>query len=109
MKKSAPLVRTLCLKYCTFFKPDKNEELACRGYHVVERLMRAGRTITLEKTGVSADRKVMDQLVKTLCAVCPFHEHDCDFFQDRGLQPCGGFMLLSQLLGSGQITIDEIK
>jgi hypothetical protein len=109
MKKSALIVKTLCLKYCTFFKPDKNEELACRGYHVVERLMQAGRTITLGKNGVTANKEVLDQLVKTLCGACPFHEHDCDFFQDRASQPCGGFMLLSQLLGSKRITIDEIK
>jgi len=109
MKKNAPVVKTLCLKYCSYFKPNKNEKLVCRGYHVVERLMRANRTVTLEKTGDSADPKVMDQLLQTLCGVCLFHEHDCDFFQDLVSQPCGGFVLLSQLLGSGRITIDEIK
>jgi hypothetical protein len=109
MEGNAPLVKTLCLKYCSYYKPGKNEKLACGGYHVVERLMQAGRTITLEKPGVSADTKVMDLLVQTLCGACPFHEHDCDFFQDLVSQPCGGFVLLSQLLGSGRITIDEIK
>ena len=109
MKKKAPLVKTLCLKYCSYFKPDRNEKLACRGYQVVERLMQAGRTVTLEKTGVSADTKVINQLVQALCGACPFHERDCDFFQDLVSKPCGGFTLLSQLIGSGRLTIDEIK
>ncbi len=109
MKKNAPLVKTLCLKYCSYFKPDKHEKLACRGYYVVERLMRSGRTVTLEKTGVSAGTKVIDQLVQALCGACPFHERDCDFYQDLVSKPCGGFTLLSQLLGAGRITIDEIK
>jgi hypothetical protein len=109
MKKKSPLVKTLCLKYCSYFKADKNENLACRGYHVVERLMLAGRTTIMEKTDVSADTKVMDQLVQALCDACPFHENDCDFFQDLASKPCGGFILLSQLLGTGRITIDEIK
>lgn len=109
MKKKAPLIQTLCLKYCPYFKPDKNEELACRGYDVVERLMQAGRSVTPERAGISADTEVTDQLVQALCSACSFHEHDCDFFHDLVSKPCGGFMLLSQLLGSGRITIDEIK
>ena len=109
MKKKAPLIKTLCLKYCAYFKPDKNEKLACRGYHVVERLMQKGRPVTLEKTGLSADTKVTGQLVQALCSACSFREHDCDFFHDLVSNPCGGFTLLSQLLGSGRITIDEIK
>jgi hypothetical protein len=109
MDGTSPLVKTLCLKYCSYYKPSKNEELACRGFSVVERLMQTGRTIPLENTGVSGDKQVMDQLVQSLCSVCIFHEHDCDYFQDRVSQPCGGFVLLSQLLGSGKITIAEIK
>ncbi len=63
----------------------------------------------MESSGVPADKQVMDQLIQSLCSVCGFHEYDCDFFQDRVSQPCGGFVLLSQLLGSGKITIAEIK
>ena len=109
MEETSPLVKTLCLKYCSYYKPGKNEELACRGFRVVERLMQAGRTILIENPGISADRQVMDQLIQSLCSVCIFHEYDCDFFQDRVSQPCGGFVLLSQLLGSERITIAEIK
>jgi len=71
--------------------------------------MQSGRTIVMENPGVSVDKQVMDQLVQSLCSVCTFHEYDCDYFQDRVSHPCGGFVLLSQLLGSGKITIAEIK
>jgi hypothetical protein len=71
--------------------------------------MQRGRTILVENPGVPADKQVRDQLILSLCSVCTFHEYDCDFFQDRISQPCGGFVLLSQLLGSGRITITEIK
>jgi hypothetical protein len=109
MEGTSPLVKTLCLKHCAYYKPGKNEELACRGFQVVERLMRSGRAILMENLRVSADKQVMDQLIQSLCGVCTFHQYDCDFFQDRVSQPCGGFVLLSQLLGSGKITIAEIK
>jgi hypothetical protein len=109
MEGTSPLVKTLCLKHCSYYKPGKNKELACRGFHVVERLMQSGRTILMENPGVSAGKQFMDQLKQSLCSVCTFHEYDCDFFQDRVSQPCGGFVLLSQLLGSGKITIAEIK
>jgi len=71
--------------------------------------MLAGRTILMENPGVPADKKARDQLIESLCSVCAFHEYDCDFFQDRVSQPCGGFVLLSQLLGSDRITIAEIN
>jgi hypothetical protein len=47
-------------------------------------------------------------LVNVLCLACDFHEQDCDFMQDRAARPCGGFVLLEQLLGSGVITIEDI-
>jgi len=109
MDGTSPLVKTLCLKYCSYYKPSKNEELACQGFRVVERLTQAGRTILMENPGVSDDMQVLGQLVQSLCSVCTFHEHDCDYFHDRVSQPCGGFVLLSQLLWSGKITIAEIE
>lgn len=109
MEANTPLAKTLCLKYCSYFKPGKSEELACRGYYVVERLMHAGRIRNLETSGVSVNVEIVRDLVRALCNACPFHEHDCDFFQDRASQPCGGFVLLSQLLAGEDITINEIK
>jgi len=109
MEANIPLVKMLCLKYCSYYKPGKSEELACGGYHVVERLMQAGRIRNPETSGGSVKAEIVSDLVRALCNACPFHEHDCDFFQDRASRPCGGFVLLSQLLAGEGITIDEIK
>ena len=107
MSKNPPLVQTLCVRYCAYYKPGKNEELACKGYAVMERLLRS-RRIDCEPYGRSPDGSVRELLVQKMCMGCDFHEQDCDFIQDRTKPPCGGFVLISQLIGSGTITLEEI-
>jgi len=99
----------LCLKFCTYYKPGKNEELACKGFTVVEQLMHGGRQIVFERYGLEFDRTVQELLKQNMCLACAFHEQDCDFMLDRTARPCGGFVLISQLLGSGVIAIEEIE
>lgn len=103
-----PLEQTLCLKFCSYYKPGKNEELACKGYMVVERLFREGKNLVLESKGRESNPVLAERMVKTLCIACDFHEQDCDFMQDRAARPCGGFVLLERLLGSGVITMEDI-
>jgi len=108
MKDNPPLDQILCLKFCSYYKPGKNEELACKGYLVVERLLGEGKSLVLESNSGSASPVLTDRLVNVLCLACDFHEQDCDFMQNRAARPCGGFVLLEQLLGSGVITIEDI-
>jgi len=109
MTRNEQLVRVLCLPHCKYYKPGKNEASVCRGAVVIDRLLRAGRRITTaghaEQCGIPPDAS----LVNYLCTVCDFHENDCDFMQDQTATPCGGFLLLERLLGSGVITLEEIK
>lgn len=107
--KTSSLVQTLCVPFCVYYKPGKNEELACKGYAVLERLMQGGRRIDCERCGQAPATTVSDLLVQKMCMSCDFHEQDCDFMQDRTAAPCGGFVLISQLLGSGAIAPDEIS
>jgi len=110
MHKNEALVRTLCLPFCVYYKPGKNEELLCGGAVVVERLNQSGRRFSLaEKLRTAPDGQAGELLVWHLCAACDFREHDCDFMQDRTASPCGGFIFLTQLLASGVITIEDIK
>jgi predicted ATPase len=45
-----------------------------------------------------------------MCGFCSFFESDCDFILTGGKAlPCGGFVLLRQLLDAGEVTIEEIK
>jgi hypothetical protein len=108
MTDNSPLEQTLCLKFCSYYKPGKNEELACRGYLVVERLSREGKSLVIENSSGELSPVLRDRLIDVLCLACDFHEQDCDFMQDRAARPCGGFVLLEKLLGSGVITIEDI-
>jgi hypothetical protein len=108
MTKNPPLQQALCLKFCSYYKPGKNEALACRGYLVVERLSGEGKSLVFENRSDDSNPILRDSLVNVLCLACDFHEQDCDFMQDRAAQPCGGFVFLEKLLGSGVITIEDI-
>ena len=108
MGKNKTLVQKVCMPYCAYYKPGRNEELLCRGALVFNRLLQAGRTIVPAGPGPQPDPVTIELIVCKMCTACDFHEHDCDFMEDRHSPACGGFVLLSQLIMSGQIVIDEI-
>jgi formate-dependent nitrite reductase cytochrome c552 subunit len=109
MRIESPLEQTLCLKYCAYYKPGKNEDLACRGYTVVERILREGKTLLFDGHWCKSEPATVELIVQTMCAGCDFHERDCDFMQNRTARPCGGFVLLEQLLAAGSITVEDIR
>jgi hypothetical protein len=102
------LMQTVCLRFCSYYKPGRNEELACQGYLVLERLALHGAPLSGAKAE-PRDRTGEELLVRTLCLSCPFREHDCDFMENRILPPCGGFLLLAQLLAAKEISIEDVK
>jgi hypothetical protein len=109
MNRNKTLVQALCQPHCIYYKPGRNEEAVCRGAVVVERLLRAGTPVAVV---LSADKRRTasdESLVTHLCSACDFQEHDCDFMQDRAATPCGGFLLLEQLLGSGVLALEDIR
>lgn len=107
--KTTTLVRTLCVPYCAYFKQDRNEELLCRGAVVVERLTATRAFIPgSEFVHGEPEPETQETLIRRVCTACDFRESDCDFAQDRRARPCGGFILLGSLLGSGTITADDL-
>jgi hypothetical protein len=109
MPRKIPLLdRSLCLQFCSYYKPGKNEELACRGYEVIERLLQKSVKILFEKTGTEINHATSELLVQKMCMACVFQKHDCDFMQNSTAPPCGGFVLLSQLLAAKVITIEDV-
>lgn len=80
------------------------------GFLVIERLMQRGMNILFEKPSQWSDPGNQEELMVTLCPVCPFYENDCDFAQrQEGALPCGGFLLLGELIKRRIISIDIIK
>jgi hypothetical protein len=100
--------QTLCLKYCAYFKPDKNEEFACRGFLVVEQLMRSGKASIPDTFTKEPDRSTAERIIQKICVNCDFFEQDCDFMQDRAAPPCGGMVVLTQLLKTHQVSLEDI-
>jgi hypothetical protein len=107
MKRNQLLEQTLCAKFCAYYKPGKNEELACRGHDVVELLLK-GRTLNFVQPEKRNDSALVEVLVHNLCSDCAFQKEDCDFTLDRRAPPCGGFVLLARLHMAGEITYEEI-
>jgi len=100
----------LCSRFCPYYKPGKKEDLACKGFLVIEGLIRRGRKIPLFVTEKKSNPAIQESLIHNLCAVCSFSEDGCDFVQQKErLSPCGGFILLAYLLGADIITIDNIR
>jgi hypothetical protein len=108
MKSTPSIGQTLCLKYCSYYKPGKNEELACRCFLVVEQLMRSGKAGVPASFKKEHDPSTAEAVVQEICAVCDFNERDCDFMLDRAAPPCGGMVILTQLLQSEQISLNDL-
>jgi len=110
-RKKAKSDTTLCENFCVYYKPGRNEELECQGFIVVHRLITKGRPLSREKpeTASLPDVRISEGLKSRVCSACPFREADCDFILSGGTAaPCGGFALLSHLLGSGDLKLEEI-
>ena len=102
----------LCRKFCSYYKPSKDESLACMGYLVVERLSEDG--MEMEMMFPSAEGRpeasVEKLLVKSMCTHCPFYEDGCDFVQDvPDASPCGGFVLLGKMCEIRAVSVGEIQ
>lgn len=103
---------TLCRNFCKYYKPGRNEELACQGFVVVRRLIGKGRQLSQERPRRTSapDARTVDGLKGRVCAACIFRETDCDFVLSGGTaSPCGGYVLLLHLLGSGDLTLEELE
>lgn len=103
------LKESLCGRFCAYYKPAKNEELACRGFLVVERMIGEGKAISFEgsEEPVGADTAVA--LARLLCGRCPFCRDDCDFAANREAPPCGGYLLVGRLIDRGALSLDDLR
>jgi len=103
------LQKNLCQNFCAYFKPSKKKNLACKGFLIVEALLKK-KKIHFDKIDKAYDAIHAVNLKEKMCITCSFFESDCDFAEDmKGASPCGGFIFLVHLLEKGIINIDDIQ
>ncbi|MDA8431497.1 MAG: hypothetical protein M0Z60_00875 [Nitrospiraceae bacterium] len=98
----------LCSRFCAYYKPAKGEELACRGFSVVERMIKGGRKLPFEIQEGAIGADIAAGLELRLCRRCPFYREDCDFAAGAGAPPCGGYLFIGRLVGRGALLLDDL-
>ncbi len=108
------LIKRLCSKYCSYYKPSKDEELACLGFLLAQRLAERSDLFAVKGTGGAEWQDMSDKIVSKLlrekmCPACPFYDGDCDFILTDGrAEPCGGFIFFIKLIEEDSISINDV-
>lgn len=103
-------LKDLCRNFCSYYKPSKEEELACRGFAVLKELTESGTQIPFERSDRRPGLQTVEGLREVLCPTCPFYDGDCDFILKEGeALSCGGFILLGLLIEGSVINIDDVR
>ncbi len=110
-------VELVCRGYCTFYKNDKDEQMACQGFIVAEKLMKDEWLPVPDKSDMS--RQCDNDLARILCPVCPFVVDGCDYAawsrkdllraDQSGIQPCGGFLFLAACIEQAIVDIGSLN
>ena len=113
------LVKVLCAPYCSFFRPGKDEELACNGFSVLMKLAASGLEIGVRPEKRDLQEKTEKDLFDAMCSRCPFFKEDCDYASwQRGelaarlrkeVNPCGGFFFLGLCIEHGSMDIQVVN
>lgn len=110
MADKMKIISEVCLSFCPYYKPEKDDNLACGGFLAIERLYERGKDVAFNGAQGIPDEATRKKLLQALCPACPYYEEDCDFvFKKEGALPCGGFKLLGLLLEKGIISVNDIK
>ena len=106
----------VCIPFCTFFREDSSEELACRGALLFDKLLRHGHLRLDTLPGLSRDLDFRGKhdadLDAIVCRQCSFQKEDCDFQSEENrwnAEPCGGYLVLSLLKMAGLINPADLE
>ncbi len=109
-------INIICKSFCKFYKPERDEALACRGFDLVLNLVgekKINEARISEITDFTLSDYPFDEFLKErLCKKCDFVIDGCGFRDDsyhgKKKVPCGGYILLTMLLSKGIIRIEDI-
>lgn len=106
----------VCRPYCSFYREGEKEELICNGARLLEMLINRGAlspaSLLAAEEGSALSLAEYDRLQEIVCRACPFMAEDCDFRSETpppGAEPCGGFILLSLLVGKGALPMERLE
>ncbi len=104
------LRRLVCKAHCAYYKPLKDEGLACLGFLVIERLFEKSGDRPSGKPEKLSWTITESILSEDLCVGCPYRAEDCDFAAEvEGALPCGGFIFLGILLEKKILSRHELQ
>lgn len=103
------LKQNLCLKFCSYYNPSKNEPVSCRAFSLIEGLFKNRKKLNFDLA--VNELTVRDRnLVSVICSKCPFYENDCDFAgYVQNAKPCGGYIFIKESVDAGIISLDDIR
>lgn len=87
----------ICEKFCNYYKPGKEKEM-CGGYFYLRQFITPSELDGLIKVLHIKNDEIVIKNFSFICDRCNFSADDCDFFVNKSLNPCGGYLLLSRLL-----------
>lgn len=116
--KNDALIRDICESYCSFYKPGKDENMACMGLLVLQKLLELRNGVPDSGSRDHLNPETAERLFNTLCAACPFAASDCDYAEwkrgrsenvpDRAFVPCGGFIFIGSCIDHGTLDHREL-
>jgi hypothetical protein len=102
--KDSEYAALICAEYCRFYKKGKKEEMHCGTFDFLRAHLTAAelRSLILLTAGLSqsaaADYSRDSEIQQLVCDVCEFRIDGCDFREDRSGPPCGGYVIVENLL-----------
>ena len=85
--------------------------MACHGAVIAQRLVK-NQKISLQYLDKNSGVKEEADLIRLVCADCPFEANDCDFRSSsppEGSLPCGGYVLLYLLMSKNLVTVKDVE
>lgn len=96
--KEAEFTSLICKKFCSYYKPGKEKEL-CGGYFYLQKFVTSGELNSLIETFHLHNEMLSEVDLSFICDKCDFREDGCDFIVNKSNVPCGGYLIISRLLG----------